>query len=249
MEIIGSIILFVVFIFAYLLIVEVFVVLFKLTGLSDEKARFQVISMLTNSGYTTQEAELITHSKIRRRLARFVMLFGYAFTVTIVSTVVNIFLQFRNTYIGGAVAFIPMFITILLLVFFIKRNNFIKNIVNAIIDGLARKFIYQGKSNTILIIEEFDDLTIAKIQLNIMPKELEGVSLHESNIKKEYGLNILFKKEATEEILPDGNTIFHIGDIVIVMGSEKNIRKIFDLKEDEKDDEEDDNIDFYEKNN
>ena len=51
MEIVGSIILFMIFIFAYLIIVEIFVVLFKLTGLSGEKARFQVISMLTNSGY------------------------------------------------------------------------------------------------------------------------------------------------------------------------------------------------------
>lgn len=232
MEIIGSIILFIIFIFAYLLIVEVFVVLFKLTGLNDEKSRFQVISMLTNSGYTTQEAELITHSKLRRKLARFVMLFGYAFTVTIVSTVVNIFLQFRNTYIGGAVAFIPMFITILLLIFFIKRSRFIKNLVNLIIDKVARKFIYQGKTNIILIIEEFDDLTIAKVELNILPNELEGKTLHESNIKKDYGINVLFKKEMNKEVLPDGNTVFEVGDTIIVMGPAGSIKKIFDLKED-----------------
>ena len=172
MEIVGSIILFMIFIFAYLIIVEIFVVLFKLTGLSGEKARFQVISMLTNSGYTTQEAELVVHSKTRRKLARFVMLFGYAFTVTIVSVVVNIFLQFRNTFIGGAVAFIPMFITISLLMFFIKRNNMIKNIINKMIDRIAMMFIYQGKSNHVMVIEDFNNLMIAQVHLNIMPKNV-----------------------------------------------------------------------------
>lgn len=231
MEIVGSIILFMIFIFAYLIIVEIFVVLFKLTGLSGEKARFQVISMLTNSGYTTQEAELVVHSKTRRKLARFVMLFGYAFTVTIVSVVVNIFLQFRNTFIGGAVAFIPMFITISLLMFFIKRNNMIKNIINKIIDKIAMMFIYQGKSNHVMVIEDFNNLMIAQVHLNIMPKIMDGVDLQTSNIKKDYGINILFKKENNTEVLPDAKTVFEIGDTIIVMGSEENVRKIFDLKE------------------
>jgi Trk-type K+ transport system membrane component len=44
----------------FLIVVEVITVLFKLTGLSEEKARFQVISLLTGSGFTTKEAELIT---------------------------------------------------------------------------------------------------------------------------------------------------------------------------------------------
>ena len=83
MNLTGAFILFGIFIFGYMAIAEVFTVLFRLTGLTREKARFQVISMLTNSGYTTSESELITQSKVRRRLARLTMLFGYSFTVTI----------------------------------------------------------------------------------------------------------------------------------------------------------------------
>lgn len=231
MEIVGALILFIVFIFAYLIIVEIFVVLFKLTGLNDEKSRFQVISILTNTGYTTQEAELVVHNRTRRKLARFLMLFGYAFTVTIVSIVVNIFLQSKNKFIGGAIAFIPIFITFLLIIFFVKRNNFIKNMVNGLIEKLANLFIYHGKANNIIIIEEFDDLTIASINLNIMPKMLVGVDLQESNLKKDYDINVLFKKEDNTEVLPNANTTFEVGDNIIVMGPKVHIREVFDLKE------------------
>ncbi len=43
--------------------------LFMLTGLPERKARFQVISILTNTGFTTGESEVITSSRRRRRLA------------------------------------------------------------------------------------------------------------------------------------------------------------------------------------
>ncbi|MFA6709555.1 MAG: hypothetical protein WCR79_07675, partial [Fusobacterium sp.] len=59
--------------------------MFRLTGMSEDKARFQVISLLTNSGFTTSESELILKSKKRRSLAKIIMIFGYTFTATIVS--------------------------------------------------------------------------------------------------------------------------------------------------------------------
>lgn len=99
MGLIGAVLLFFLFILVYVMIAEIFTVLFRLTGLTEEKAKFQVISMLTNSGYTTQESEVIATSKIRRKLAQITMVFGYAFTVTIVSSVVNIFLALKKTQI------------------------------------------------------------------------------------------------------------------------------------------------------
>ncbi len=228
MEIIGSLVLFAIFIFIYLIIVEVFVMLFRITGLTNEKARFQVISMLTNSGYTTREAELIINNKTRRKLARFVMIFGYAFTVTIVSAVVNIFLQFRNDFTGGAVAFIPLFFIILIILFFIKRNNWIKNNLDKFIEKVARKFLYHEDRNTIIIIDEYSDLVMAKIEMKILPDQLKNIELYKSNIKSEYGINVILKRTDKKEILPDANTLFDVGDTLVVMGNEKKIREVFE---------------------
>ena len=42
----------------YWVITELFTMLFRFTGLPDERARFQVISLLTGCGYTTKESEM-----------------------------------------------------------------------------------------------------------------------------------------------------------------------------------------------
>ncbi len=233
MEIIGALILFIVFMFIYTLIVEVFVMLFRITGLSDEKARFQVVSMLTNSGYTTREAELITNDKQRRKLARFVMMFGYAFTVTIVSTVVNIFLQFRKTVTVGAIASIPIIIIILFLTWFFKKNRLFNKWVDKIITKVAGKIINDKTANPVIIIDDYGNVVMAKIKLTMVPKELDGIELSKSNIKREHGINVVLKNNKDGESLAQSDTIFEIGDTVVVIGNENEIRKVFELKTDE----------------
>ena len=59
---------------AYILIIDIFTILFRMSGMTEEKAKFQVISLLTNSGYTTKESELVVSKLLRRKLARTVML-------------------------------------------------------------------------------------------------------------------------------------------------------------------------------
>lgn len=129
MGLIGAVLLFVLFILVYVMIAEIFAVLFRLTGLTEDKAKFQVISMLTNSGYTTQESEIITKSKIRRKLARVTMIFGYAFTVTIVSSVVNIFLQFKKTQIQQVIWIIGILCVFVILLYFFRKLTWLKKLL------------------------------------------------------------------------------------------------------------------------
>ena len=93
MNIYAAASLFAILILLYWVISEVFTVLFRLIGLPEEKARFQVISLLTGTGFTTRESEMILSTRSRRRLARITVLFGYVFNITFVSTVVNVFLS------------------------------------------------------------------------------------------------------------------------------------------------------------
>jgi len=68
--------------------------MFMLTGLSKETARFQARSMITGTGFTTDEADHIVNHPVRRRIALTLMLIGNAGLVTAVSTFV---LSFTST--------------------------------------------------------------------------------------------------------------------------------------------------------
>lgn len=70
-------------------VIEIFVVLFRLTGLKIEISRFQVISLMTGTGFTTGESELILGHPIRRKLATFLILFGAFSLAVIISSISN----------------------------------------------------------------------------------------------------------------------------------------------------------------
>lgn len=116
MSIYTALLLFSFIILIYWIITELFTILFRFTGLPDERARFQVISLLTGCGYTTRESELFISNRSRRRLARITMLFGYVFNITIVSAFINVFLslklsQVEHYYAGALIPLAAITIT------------------------------------------------------------------------------------------------------------------------------------------
>jgi len=100
------------FIFIYLFIVftviEINTSIFVATGLDKKIAKFQVISMLTGTGFTTGESELIIDHPVRRRLGAFLILFG-AFSLAVIISAIsqllsdNFFTMEIGYFAGGLV--------------------------------------------------------------------------------------------------------------------------------------------------
>lgn len=229
MSIAGALILFVVFILIYIGIAEIFTVLFRLTGLTTEKARFQVISMLTNSGFTTSESELITKSKIRRKLARITMLFGYAFTVTIVSIIVNIFIALTQAEMKNIYEIILISIILFIILYIIRSFSGIKETFDRYIQKIGNKLMFGDSSNAINILDTYDNKVIAEIWVTNIPSELNKVPLIKSNLKTKYNSQVLLIKRDNELLTTiDGNTVIEEGDIVVVFGEYQLIRHLFE---------------------
>jgi uncharacterized membrane protein YphA (DoxX/SURF4 family) len=81
-------ILFIVIYFAFIfLVLEIAATLMILTGLKKEIARFQVVSLLTSTGFTTKESELILRHPLRRKIAMFLILFGVFSLAVLISSI------------------------------------------------------------------------------------------------------------------------------------------------------------------
>ena len=85
------------FIIIYISFIDVFAVLFRMTGLTIEKAKFQVISLFTNAGFTTRESEIIVSNPRRRNLAKAAMITGHIFSIIIFSLIVTIITSIATT--------------------------------------------------------------------------------------------------------------------------------------------------------
>lgn len=229
---IDSIVLLLVFSIIYIFIVEIFTVLFRLTGLTEEKARFQVISLLTACGFTTSQSEVITVSKRRRRLASVTIMFGYIFSLIIVSVAVNVFLNMTssemNTFVGMGITLAVLFTVLFLLI----RSKKIKIYVDTLINNVYAK-LSKRKANNVIIMDILDHKIIATVNLTVVPECLEHKSLEEAGLLREHGIQVLLLTRAGR-VLEDvsGSTQLQVHDSLIVFGREKEIFKLFEKKED-----------------
>ena len=227
MSIFGACMLFVGFIFVYVVIAEVFTVLFRFTGLTAERARFQVISLLTNSGYTTKESELITSVPRRRQLAQATMLFGYAFTVTIVSTIVNIFLAFKLSELTKMVWEVWLPVMLLLALLILMRNKHTRRWFDSQIEKTAHRLMFKNEVNRVLLLEYFGEMAIAELTLTMVPaayrdKELAGTDLRELGI-----LILVIQRKGKRMENVTGETRFQTGDLLLAFGPLENMRAAF----------------------
>lgn len=207
---------------------EIITVLFKLTGLSEEKARFQVISLLTGAGFTTKEAELITQHPTRRKLAQFLMVLGYVGFLTAVSFLINIL---KNSF--------TMKVVIMLLVFTIITWIVIRNrLFMSFLDGIIEKMILirYSKSKSQSKIYKLINRAKGYGVYNIIIDEnssLEGVSLMNSNLKPN-SMIILNIDKGNEFIgFPKRDYILEKGDNILLYGKVEQVIKTFHLDQKE----------------
>jgi len=216
----------------YWIILELFTMMFRVAGLPDDKARFQVLSLLTGAGFTTRESEMLLSSKGRRKLAQATMLFGYVFNVTIVSAFVNVFLslklsQFDNFFMG---VLIPLGVAALIIV--LMRVRFIRKRIDRAFEKLAGRIMHQEGVNTILLMDYIGKDSIAQVSLKEVPRELEGKTLAESGLKTKYNILVMLVERGGVNVeAANAGTIFAPGDKLTVFGQYKTISNVFNAKE------------------
>ena len=225
---VGSLILFALFIIVYIVISDIITIFFRLTGMTEEKARFQVISLLTNSGFTTRESEAVVSNTIRRRLARATMLFGYAFTVTIVSTTVNFFMTLGKGELEALLFWVPVLLTVLVLFHIMRRSAYLKNRFDCWIERFGSRLMFGRDSNPIILLEDYGDMVAAHIYLQQVPKILRDIPLRDSEIMARYNINVmLVKNRSGEARQATAETVLKPNDIIMVLGRRKNIQEVF----------------------
>ena len=215
----------------YWIILEMFTVMFRISGLPDDKARFQVLSILTGAGYTTKESESFVSSKMRRKLAQVTMLFGYVFNVSIVSALVNVFFSLKEAQVDTFFVGIVIPLMIAALVIRLIRTRFIRKRIDRVFSRIAGK-IMQDKVNTVLLMDYIGHDSIANVILKEVPEALVGKTPMESRLKQEHGIQVLLvERDGIRIERAKAETIFKPGDRLTVFGTYKEISHVFQAEE------------------
>ena len=231
MNIYLALTLFSVVILVYWVISELFAMLFRFTGLPDEKAQFQVISLLTGCGFTTRESELLLTTRSRRRLARITMLFGYVFNITIMSMLINVFLSLKVTEFKNLFSFlIPILAASVIIIF--MRVPKLRAFGDRLIERVAGKITNRGTANSVLLIDYLGEDSIAQITLVNVPAAFAGKRLSDTGLKQEHNILVMLVEVPGQKAEPaKASTIFHAGDKLTVFGDYQTVCRVFEAKE------------------
>ena len=232
MHIYTALILFSLIILVYWIITELFTILFRFTGLPDERARFQVISLLTGTGYTTRESELFLSTRPRRRLARITMLFGYVFNITIVSAFVNVFFSLKVAQLGDTLLVVLIPLGVIAVIFVFIRVPAIRSWGDKILEGLADRMLRTDGGNTVMPLDYIGTDSIALVTLNYIPEEYQGQPLAKTGLRSDTGILVMLVERPGKKAVPAGaDTVFQLGDKLTVFGDYVTICRTFHAKE------------------
>ena len=220
-------------ILTYWIMTELFTILFRFTGLPDERARFQVISLLTGCGYTTRESEMFLSNRRRRRLARITMLFGYVFNITIVSAFINVFLSLKQSQIEHLYIGILSPLIAVAIIFVFMRVPRIRAWGDGVLQRVADRIVGRTDSfNTVMLLDYIGSDSIALVTLKHIPEEYRGIPLSETKLKAETGILVMLTEKPGKKAVPAGaDTVFEIGDQLTVFGDYAVICKAFHARE------------------
>ena len=216
----------------YWVITELFTIIFRFTGLPGEKARFQVISLLTGCGFTTRESEMILSSRSRRRLARITMLFGYVFNITIVSAFINVFLSMKLTQVGNYLLAMPIPLVAVAVIFIFIRVPAVRAWGDRLLQRIAGRIIHGEADNTVMPLDYIGRDTIALVTLRNIPEEYQNVPLAQTGLRADTGILVMLVETAGQKAAPAGaDTVFHVGDKLTVFGDYATICRSFHAHE------------------
>ncbi len=233
MNITVALLLFSFIILLYWVIAELFSFFFRMTGLPDERARFQVISLLTGTGFTTRESEVVLTTRIRRRLARITMLFGYVFNLTIVSAFVNVFLSMNVIRVEYEFAGFLMPLATIAMIFVFMRvpkvHAWGDNLLHRVVDRVLER---HETFNAVMLIDYIGSDAIVQVTLRHIPDEYRGVTLAETRLRADTGIMVmLVEHPGGKTTAAQADTVFEPGDKLTLFGDYQTICKTFHAKE------------------
>lgn len=224
-----SSLIFILLVALYLLVIEVFYIIFRFTGLNREKARFQTVSLLTNAGFTTSESEDIANSRIRRKVAMVAMMFGYMFSVVIASSIVNMVIGFVGQNKASNLTNIAIIVIAILIIFLITKSERLTNFISHLIKGRVEKYIEKTQqANPLYVLDNYGTSVVCEVLITKVPEDIKDKTLIEAEVRQKYDVSVLTLKRGNEARTMEASTDkFQRGDRVVVFGNLENIKVLF----------------------
>ncbi|MDW7684094.1 MAG: TrkA C-terminal domain-containing protein [Bacillota bacterium] len=206
------------------LILEVSAVMLVLTGLDRDTARFQAISIITASGYTTSESELVARHPVRRKIAMFLMISGTIALAFIISILVRILSQGLS---GPEDVFFA--VSILLAVYLLFRSRRVMNLLHNRLEKQLARQPYLQKRSVEELLKLDENYSIAEVHLCNPDAPWVNKPLSETRLRDKGIMILSIRRDGNVIRAPRGTDDLRLGDILLVYGRPRFITELIEL--------------------
>ena len=210
-------------IFVSFLVVRAAAIALMMTGMEEQRARFQALSAFTGTGFTTKDAEIVVNNPRRRQIITWLMILGNAGIVTVIVSA-------TSTIVSSEGFQLPIVIGIILVCIFVfyrlmSRRGLTKRWENYVQKKLFKLHLFQETRVEDLFIVSHDYGLVRIVATS------DSLIMNDSEIEakmKSKNIMIVGINRGTRWIsLPETVQVINEGDRVILYGRINTIHNIF----------------------
>jgi hypothetical protein len=210
-------------IFISFLIVRAAAIALMMTGMDENRARFQALSAFTGTGFTTREAESVVHHPVRRRIISWLMVLGNAGIVTVIITATSTLVTSEGYQLSLNV--LVLLVGIYLIYRLATHKGFIRRWESFIEEKLVKYPAFEeGATEDLLHLTEGFGLVRAIITED---SPLVGKSLEESKLTAQGVIVLGIERDRAWNPIPRANELIQVGDRVVVYGPFNVLKTLF----------------------
>jgi hypothetical protein len=197
---------------------EIAAIALKLTGMNIHTARFQALSALTGTGFTTREAESIMNNKQRRIIVMILMIIG---PVGFIGILGSIIVSVREEiFLYELIAILA----VLLLIIQLFKSKTIGAFFHRTVERQIRKRHYFRRVVLEEVLQLDEQYGVCEIKIDDHSKVIDK-KLSETNFKEEGFIVLAIKRNGDILTAPRGSDKISKSDVLVIFGNIRNIKK------------------------
>lgn len=200
-------------------IVRVASVALRLTGLDDRTAKFQALSAISGTGFTTKEAETVVNYPVRRRIVMLLMILGNLGVVTVMATVVVSFVNTRGDT-SAVLIQLAWLIGVLGVLWFLILNKRAERWICDLIGRGLQSATFLGARRFTRLLQVGDGYSVCEHP--VAPRWHETEQMLRPEILEELGLTVLAVHTTSGDLVQEfvSAAALQPGDTFVVYGSD-----------------------------
>jgi hypothetical protein len=210
-------------IFVSFLVVRAAAIALMMTGMEENRARFQALSAFTGTGFTTRDAEIVVNNPRRRRIITWLMILGNAGIVTVIVSATSTIVSSEGFWLPIAIAIIILWIFIVYRI--VSRRGLTKRWEEFVQNRLYRRHIFQETNVEDLFLIE-NDYGLVRI-IATSDSLLLNSSAIEEKVNNRHFMIMGINRGKRWISLPEDYKGIREGDRVILYGRLNAIHRIF----------------------